>query len=307
MALAVPGLDGGDDDPYLGLAIDGRFELTRRLGQGAMGMVYLAQNLQPDEDCRDDLLAVKLVLDADKKPDYVARFKREILATSFFSHPNCVQIFAAGPTGDGAFFMALEYVRGEELHQILKRDGPLQPVRAFDLIIQLLEGLSAPHNANILHKDIKPENIMITDRGGQEFVKLMDFGLARILDNEAFKDQIYTTMEGQISGSPAYMAPEIITQDRIGPFTDIYSVGITLFELLTGDQPYGAKGVREHIASHLYKEPRKLLEVNPNLKIPDSVRELIFHMLEKAPSKRIKSCEEALAFIREKIEPELLR
>jgi hypothetical protein len=301
LAMIVPDLNdlrAQSDDPYIGAVIGDNYTLLKRLGQGAMGVVYLGQALD-----RDELVAVKLVLEFKKNPEAISRFKREILATSFFDHENVVQIYEAGETDDGAYFMVLEYVRGEEIRDVLRREKRFSPVQSVELIIQLLEGLSAAHNANIIHKDIKPENLMLTARNGRMFVKIMDFGLARILDaGEEFGDQIYKTMEGRISGSPAYIAPETISGDAVDAFSDIYSVGITFFEFLTGVLPYGAKSLREHIMSHLYKKPKSLKELYPAGDFPPAMQEFIDICLKKKTAERFQSCEEALEFIRVHIE-----
>jgi hypothetical protein len=306
LAMTVPDIEdlrGQSTDPYVGVVIGDHFRLIKRLGQGAMGVVYLAQARDSDE-----LVAVKLVLEIKKNPEAINRFKREILATSFFDHPNVVQIYEAGETSDGAYFMVLEYVRGEEIRDVLKRQKRFTPIESVGLLVQLLEGLSAAHKANIIHKDIKPENLMLTARDGQPYLKIMDFGLARILDiEEDFGDQIYKTMEGQISGSPAYIAPETISGDEVTQPADIYSVGITFFELLSGALPYGARSLREHIMSHLYKPAKPLSEIYPAGQFPPEIQEFIDKCLQKNPAHRFQSCDEALEFVKTRIDPALLR
>ncbi|MDF1662018.1 MAG: serine/threonine-protein kinase [Planctomycetota bacterium] len=306
MAMTVPDIHdiaGNSDDPYVGVVVGDTYKFIKRLGQGAMGVVYLAQALD-----RDELVAVKLILDAEKNPEAVSRFKREILASSFFDHPNTVQIYDQGETGAGAQYIVLEYVRGEEVRVVLKREKRFSKVLAVDLIVQLLEGLAAVHRGDVIHKDLKPENLMLTARNGQPFLKIMDFGLARILNtqDQVFSDQIYMTRDGQISGSPAYIAPETISEDTIGRYTDIYSVGITFFEFLTGTLPYGARSLREHIMGHLYKNAQPLEKLYPQGNFPPAMQLFIDRCLKKKPKERFQSCEEALAFIKEHIEPAVL-
>lgn len=306
MAMTVPDIHdiaGNSDDPYVGVVVGDNYKFIKRLGQGAMGVVYLAKALD-----RDELVAVKLILDAEKNPEAVSRFKREILASSFFDHPNTVQIYDQGETGAGAQYIVLEYVRGEEVRVVLKREKRFSKVLAVDLIVQLLEGLAAVHRGDIIHKDIKPENLMLTARNGQPFLKIMDFGLARILNTEdqVFSDQIYMTRDGHISGSPAYIAPETISEDTIGRYTDIYSVGITFFEFLTGLLPYGARSLREHIMGHLYKTAQPLKKLYPEGDFPPGMQLFIDRCLKKKPKERFQTCEEALAFIKEHIEPAVL-
>ena len=302
MAMTLPE-DLADDagDPWVGVVVGGRYRLERRLGEGAMGMVYLAR----ETDDEDTLVAVKLVLEAVKRPDIVSRFQREILATSFFDHPNCVQIHDAGERDDGSYYMVLEYVRGEELREIFKREKPFSVERTLNIMEQTLLGLEAAHSANVVHKDMKPENLMLTDRDGREFVKIMDFGLARILDSEEFGDKIFVTMSGQITGSPAYIPPESISGDAITPSSDIYSLGVMFFELLTGVLPFRGKDVRDYLQGHLYKAPPPFAEVNPELSIPAELEDLVRRMLEKKPSKRPESCAAVAEELRGTIRPRL--
>ncbi|MDF1660925.1 MAG: serine/threonine-protein kinase [Planctomycetota bacterium] len=268
----------------------GDYELIRKLGEGGNGIVYLTRG--PDgSEC-----ALKVTHPGADK-DILARFKREILATALFDHDNVIQIFDAGEY-QKAYFMAMEVLEGEEVRDLLKREGKLEIGRALELTRQILGGIGAAHRANIIHRDLKPENFMLLDRDGKDFVKIMDFGIARILDQEEeFSDQIFTTMAGKISGSPKYIAPESITEPSVDGRADIYTLGIIVFEMVTGTLPYHAARAMEYLQEHLYKAPKTIADVAPDLLYPESLQRFISRMLEKSPKKRFQTCEEALAFL----------
>jgi hypothetical protein len=296
---SIPNFGDSRGDPFRGRMIGGRYQLERRLGQGNMGVVYLGKEREAGR-----LVAVKLVLPQRAKADVLERFRREVVATSKFSHPHVVELYDAGELPDGTNYMVLEYVEGEELRALLKREKRLATARGLRLVEQMLEGLGGAHAAQVIHKDLKPENLMITTRDGVEHLKIMDFGLARVLDSEDSEDRMFVTMEGQFSGSPAYIAPESITNEAIDARTDLYSVGIILFELLTGSLPIAGKNMRAMLTGHLYRSPRKLSELRPELDCPE-LEDLIGRLLEKKARNRFSDCGEALGFIRDRVRPAL--
>lgn len=286
--------------------LDQKFDIVRKLGEGGMGAVYLA--FAKDDPARERPMALKVVLDIAKSKDAAARFKREILATSMCAHENIIEIHDAAETEDGSFFMAMEYVAGEQLDEVLKREGPLSIPRVVDFVEQALEGLEAVHRANIVHRDIKPQNFRIwRDKAGRERLKIMDFGIARVLDadDSGQGEQFFHTMAGKITGSPAYIPPESIVGETIDGRSDLYSLGIAIYRIATGRLPFVAKTPDEYLPMHLYKKPPPLREV-----LPDSPAELeafALRLLEKAPGKRPKDATEALAELREKVRPALAR
>lgn len=305
MAMSVPDLTdihGDPEDPYLGMVIIDRYQLIKCLGQGAMGRVYLGEIIGQESR---DYVAVKLIQDEIKNEEIIQRFQREILATSSFHHENIVQIYDAGELDSGAHYMVLEYIRGEDLKGIIKRDGALSQERVVDMTEQLLKALAAAHDASVMHRDVKPENFMLTMKDGRDFIKLMDFGLARILDAEEFGDRIFRTMEGQISGSPAYLAPETISGDVVDTRADLYSLGISIFEMLTAKLPYHSTNIRSFLNNHLYKKPFTLAERAPEESFPQSLEEFVARLLQKKATDRFKDCREALDFLTEKVRPEL--
>ena len=285
--------------------LDQKYEIIRKAGEGGMGAVYLAYS--KDDPDHEQPLALKVVLDVAKSKDAAARFKREILATSFCAHENIIEIHDAAETLDGSYYMAMEYIEGEELADIIKAEGPLELPRLVRLLDQALQALQAAHEANIVHRDIKPQNFRIAKRAdGSELLKLVDFGIARVLDADVSGagDQFYKTMGGKITGSPAYIAPESITEPEVDQKADLYSLGITIFRIATGRLPFVAKAPTEYLPMHLYQKPPKLREVLPAA--PESLELMVDTLLAKIPEQRYESTAHALAFLREKVWPEVL-
>ncbi len=284
--------------------LDEKYHIGKKLGEGGMGAVYLAW--AKDDEKRERPMALKVVLDGAKTADASARFKREILATSFCSDEHVIEIYDAAETKDGSFYMAMECIVGEQLDELLKREGPLPLTRLVPLLEQVLLGLDAIHRANIVHRDIKPQNFRIyRDPAGRERVKIMDFGIARVLDAEdsGAGEQFYTTMAGKITGSPAYIAPESITEPQIDQRADLYSLGIAIVRVATGRLPFVAKDPNEFLPMHLYKKPPLLRELLPDA--PVEMEAFVSRLLEKAPSKRTPSAADALVELRTKVMPAL--
>ena len=292
------------DNPLTGTGLEARFVVERKLGEGGMGAVYLAHELDAGRE-----VALKLVLDRFKSADAIGRFKREILATAMCDHPNVIEIYDADETGDGAYFMAMELVPGEELLEILKQEQALEPPRAAKLLEQILMALTAVHGAGIIHRDIKPENFRVwTDpETGDERVKIMDFGIAHIVeaDQQMFADQIHHTMAGFVSGSPAYIAPEAITDPNTDARADLYSLGISFFYVLRGKLPFNGETAQEFMQMHLQDMPPPLRQTPAGDKIPDALSKLILKLLEKEPDDRFQTAEECLADLQQKVLPSM--
>ncbi len=286
-----------------GTGLDEKFTIVSKLGEGGMGVVYLA--FERDDEARTRPMALKVVhRSVVKSKDAAARFKREILATSFCAHENIIEIYDAAETKDGSYYMAMELIEGEELADILKREGPLSLPRVVDLMDQALQGLDAVHLANIVHRDIKPQNFRISPQpDGREKLKIVDFGIARVLDAEdsGAGEQFYRTMGGKITGSPAYIAPESITEPTVDGRADLYSLGITIFRIATGRLPFQAKEPTEYLPMHLYNKPPPLRALLPEA--PAELEEFVAKLLEKVASKRFQTAAEALEFLRTRVRP----
>ncbi len=266
-------------DPKVGRWVD-RYRVLGRIGAGAMGIVFLA-------DSQDDpTLPVALkVLNADATEDAKGRFKREILANGFFSHPGAIDVYAAGRTAEGNDYLAMEFFDGEDLAEILETEVQLEPRRALQLCRQVFETLGAAHDAGIIHRDVKPANMLIS-RDGQR-AKLMDFGIAIIRDLGEFEGMVFKTVEGGATGTPQFMSPEQAAGDKLTPSTDLYSMGCVLYQTLSGRLPFESESANGFMACHMMEEPLPLAKASPAMKsLPKALHELMQRLLDKNPANR---------------------
>jgi serine/threonine protein kinase len=288
-------------DPLKGTGLEARYRLLDKLGQGGMGAVYLAL----DGDFEDRRVALKIALDTEQNEEAVGRFKREILCNSFFAHPNVIEIFDGGKADNGRFYMAMEYFRGQPLSDRIEEDGPFKIRESLHIFRKALEAVAAAHDAQIVHRDLKPENFMIADKGPNDYdVKLMDFGIARIIDNEQkFSNQFFRTMVGKLTGSPAYVAPESITEENIDGRADLYSMGIFLYELCVGQIPFKAPTATEYLSKHLYEEAPDPCISGAHRGVNKELGAFILKLLEKLPRNRYQSAKEVFQDLDEKVLP----
>ena len=208
----------------------GRYRLLAPIGKGGMGEVWLAWDLSLQRN-----VALKLLRVADDAgPDMVARFEREALATSRLQSPHVVQIFDYGASEDGLYYIAMEYLSGRDLGSMIEEEGPLPPARAAAFIMQACLALEVAHNAGVIHRDIKPQNLFVSAADGEaELVKLLDFGIVRIREPR----ESHLTWTGILVGTPTYLAPELWSGAAADERSDVYSIGVTLYFLLSGRLP----------------------------------------------------------------------
>jgi tRNA A-37 threonylcarbamoyl transferase component Bud32 len=254
-------------DPLVGRTIDGRYVIRRVIGRGGMGTVYAADHVGLDRT-----VAVKLASRNDADDTTRARFRREARAASRVAHPNVVQVLDFG-SWDSADYLVMELVTGRTLSAVL-HDGPLPPARAVAIARALLDALAAIHGAGIVHRDVKPANVLLSDG---EVVKLMDFGIAKTAGGATL------TGGDQAVGTPAYMAPEQLLGDVVDGRADIYAVGVTLFAMLLGDVPFGQTAFTRVALRHLH-EPPPLDALPPG--VPAPVVAALARALAKAPADR---------------------
>ncbi len=268
-------------DPLLGRPLGGgRFVVVGRLGRGGFGTVYRAVQRAIDRE-----VAIKVIRLGGEDPlgDLRERFLQEARAIGGLAHSATVTLHDYGVEDDGLMYMALELVEGETLQRVL-RDGRLPPKRALAIARQVLESLAEAHAKGLVHRDVKPANVMLqTDHLGREQVKVLDFGIAKVLGGDDPQREIIETQGNNVIGSPRFMAPEQVRRQPLGPFTDVYSVGVVLFQMLNGRPPFdGASGfdlMRAHVS-----EP--VPEMDEDLPISPDVRALVRRALAKDPSGR---------------------
>jgi eukaryotic-like serine/threonine-protein kinase len=266
----------------------GRYRLEEVIGRGGMSTVYRATDLSLDRE-----VAVKVALDpmAEENPVYVARFKREARAAAALNHPGVVTVFDAGTDG-ATRYIVMEYVDGQNLSEVLREEGPLEPARAARIAAQIADTLAAAHAAGIVHRDIKPANVMLV-RGGargsgedaaDDRVKVLDFGIARTADG------VSLTQTSSVLGTAPYMAPEQAMGTPADARSDIYSLGCVLYEMLTGKPPFMADVPAAVLHQHVRVAPKPAAQLNPS--IPPALDALVLQMLAKAPGDRPQTAAE---------------
>jgi serine/threonine-protein kinase len=261
----------------------GNYKITAKLGEGGMGVVYLGEH---------PLIGKKVALKAihpelSRNSEVISRFMTEAKAVNQIGHEHIVDIVDFGNTAGGDFYFIMELLQGESLAERLKRDGRLEPSRALAIVAQIAEALGASHAQGIIHRDLKPENIFLVPRAGnKDFVKVLDFGLAKLTQgNEPIS---HKTRTGLVMGTPYYMSPEQCEgKAEVDHRADIYSLGVLLFEMLTGKVPFGGEGYGEIIVKHITMPPPSVRSIVPDL-IP-SFDLILFRALAKDRAQRFQS------------------
>ncbi len=263
----------------------GQYRLTRPIGAGGMGEVFLAEHQLLKRPC-----VVKLIRpDKTGNPKVLARFQREVRATAQLSHWNTIEIFDYGCTADGTFYYVMEYLPGMSIGDLVDRYGPLPPARVIYLLRQACDALAEAHAAGLIHRDIKPGNIYVAERGGvHDVVKLLDFGLVKpILED----DPIHLTAEGTITGSPLFISPEqAMGEARPDGRSDLYSLGAVGYFLLTGLPPFAGDRALKVIFAHAHDPVVPPSEHNPE--IPADLEAVILRCLAKKPAERYQTAAE---------------
>lgn len=262
--------------------LSGRYETGQRLGSGGMSNVYMAT-----DRILERTVAVKILAEHLSDDDrFVARFKREALAVAKLIHPNIVQVYDTG-VDDGRHYIVMEYVDGRSGAQILQRQGPVEPETAADIGVQACAGLDYAHRRGIIHRDVKPGNLMIVGGpvgGGEMTVKLTDFGIARAIE------QTRITQVGSVVGTAAYLSPEQVRGEEATPATDVYALGVVLYQFLTGRLPYEGSTLAELAVRQQNEKP--LPPSTYNDEVPETLGAAVLRALEGDPNRRYASADE---------------
>ncbi|HEX2878287.1 MAG TPA: serine/threonine-protein kinase, partial [Polyangiaceae bacterium] len=275
----------GQKDPFLDREIlGGQFRLVQKIGTGGMGSVYRATPSSGGADVAIKILHPKLA----GRTDLTTRFRREARATSTLTHPNTVKVYEYGELpDDGSLYIVMEYLEGRNLNRAVKREGPLSVERAIPILIQVCGALQEAHEKGIIHRDMKPENIFLSKRGEQsEYPKVLDFGLAKLHENQMRPGSIQLTQEGMVFGTPEFMSPEQAQGQTLDARSDIYSLAIILYEALTGKLPFDARTPMEYIQKHVVAPPIPLDERAPEHNFPKELSFVINKALAKNPNDR---------------------
>ncbi len=264
-------------DPLMGRTVGGRYRLISRLGSGGMSAVHLARHVLVER-----LVAVKtLRRDLAQSPAQRDRFIREARAVNRVNHENIVEITDFGQTDDRLVYLVMEYVAGRSLLRVIGDEAPFEPFRALHIAEQTASALGRAHQMGIVHRDLKPENILLTRRGDDDdFVKLLDFGIAKILDAPSL------TASQQIFGTPGYIAPEYIQSTSIDGRADLYSLGVLLYEMVTGSLPFDYEYPGDLLVKHVTEPPIAPSRRDPS--VPPALEALVLRALEKEPSRRFR-------------------
>jgi len=279
-----------DDTQPLGVIFAGRFRLVQVLGQGGMGVVYLAEH-----SVMGRKVALKVLHETGQQDaKTISRFRREARAACRVDHPHVATIHDFGHDEDQVPYLVMEYVPGPSLADLVRREGALPVPRAVNILVQVAGGLAAAHRCRVIHRDLKPDNVVLTTHDGYEdWVKLMDFGLAKIVDPE---ETTGLSATGTILGTPMYMSPEQVSGVKVDPQTDLYSFGVVAFELLTGEPPF-VGAFQEVMRAHVHKEPPSPSAITGREDIPPNLEKLVLHCLAKKPDQRPSGADHVVALL----------
>ena len=272
---------GAPTSDLVGQVIADRYHVVQKLGEGGMGQVYLAEHVKMGRRSAIKVMSPSMVHD----PDAVARFNREASNASRITHPNVCAIYDFGETPDGLIYLAMEFIEGEPLTAIIERDGALPWTRAVDLFLQTADALRAAHDLGIVHRDLKPDNIMVVrGRDRREVVKVVDFGIAKAVGGDEAGQKV--TKTGLVVGTPEFMSPEQLSGDKVDGRSDLYSLALVFFQMLTGGLPFEADTVQEIMIKRLTDEPAKLATVRPDLTFPTGLQAALDTALARLPAER---------------------
>ncbi|MDJ0765240.1 MAG: protein kinase [Myxococcota bacterium] len=264
-----------EPDPFIGKVIQGRYRVLDQLGEGGMGVVYVAEHVEIEKK-----VALKILRDDfSKRPEVVERFRQEARSASKIGHPHIVDVTDFGQTESGGVFFVMEHLQGRGLSDLL-RGQTIPVVRAVPIVTQIARALQAAHKLGIVHRDLKPENIFLVERDGQEdFVKVLDFGIAKISDRDSDGQRL--TKTGMIFGTPEYMSPEQASGKPLDHRVDVYALGCIMFEMFVGTVPFDGDSFMAVLTQHMF-EPIPIIEmVNPYTDVPQSVCRVVYKAMAK--------------------------
>ncbi len=282
-----------EDESLIGVVLKETYRIIKKLGEGGMAAVYLAEHVTIGKR-----VAVKVLFpEHAHRQDLVERFLQEARAASAIDHENVVEINDFGQTPTGSVFFIMEYLSGEDLADTIAREGRLMWPRVREIILQICAGLAAAHDRGIIHRDLKPENCFrISRRGTEDFIKVLDFGIAKVTQ-DADGPAKGLTKTGSIFGSPEYMPPEQAAGVPVDLRADIYSLGCILYELLTGRVPFYAETYMGLLTMHMYEPPLPPREAEPEADILPDVEAIVLKAMQKKPENRFQDMREFAAAI----------
>jgi CheY-like chemotaxis protein len=258
-----------------GTVLGGRYRLEQAIGGGSFGTVFKARHLELGRDVAVKVLATS----AGADPEALVRFRREGASACRVQHPNAVAILDFGVTDTGVAYLVMELLQGHSLEKEIEDHGPLGAVRCAEIVVPVCAALAAAHRAGVVHRDIKPSNVFLHTTPVGEVPKILDFGIARLVGEQAMAQKL--TLDGSLLGTPAYMAPERFRRGPYGPKSDVYSIGVMLYEMLTGRLPFmtASADPLALVAMQAEEEPPPLRALNPA--VPPAVETLVRQALSR--------------------------
>ena len=279
----TPLATGRTDNQLLGTLLDGKYRIDSFLSAGGMGSVYRALHVMLDKTIAVKVIRNELVT----SDEVVARFQREARAASNLHHPNIVSVYDLGQTSDGTLYIAMEFIDGPSLKEVIRRNGPLTPWESIDILRQVASALSSAHQKQIVHRDLKSDNLMLQSEGGRKIVKLVDFGIAKTFD-----ETTQLTAAGYLLGTPHYMSPEQAAGKPVDHRADLYSLGVIFYEMITGEVPFGDGALTSVLVRLATEVPPAPSARRPDARVSPALDAVAMRCLEKDPDRRFQSADE---------------
>lgn len=282
----------GSRDNLIGRTLNRRYLVGEKIGEGGFGAVFRGKQLATGRDVALKILHPHNVSDAT----IVARFRREAEACSRLRSPHTVTTYDFDETEDGVLYLAMELLRGRSLHHLQKAEGVLSPTRTLRILDQVAEALAEAHEHGVIHRDMKPENVFIEKQADQDYVKVLDFGIAKIISDD--RPQKALTAVGQTLGTIEFMSPEQLRGVALDGRADIYALGIMAYEMLTGQLPFSAaKSATQIINFHMNQPPPAPSQLRPDLDIPPAVDRIVMKMVAKSRDDRFRDARDLRASV----------
>jgi serine/threonine-protein kinase len=294
-ASAALSKSSGAPDPLIGRVINDRFKINALIARGGMGKVYRAEQSPLGRVCAIKVLNPNYAGEHD--PEFHKRFFLEASIASKLTHPNTVTIFDYGRTEDDIYYMAMEYLEGHTLHRAIREASHFPEERAAHIARQICRALREAHSLGVIHRDLKPANVFLVEHGDEtDFVKVLDFGLVKNVSGDGKGEDL--TQTGLFMGSPKYMAPEQIRGDKVDARTDIYALGIIMYEMITGKVPFDRPNSVNILMAHVNEDAPPLRQMNPAVNVSPAIEETVARCMAKDPDQRFRSMDEVLASLK---------
>jgi serine/threonine-protein kinase len=289
-SLAGASPDAAAEGSIMGQTLGGKYRVIRLIGEGGMGAVYEGEQQLGTTKRKVAIKTLHPHLSRDAK--IKARFEREVGTVAELEHPNTIQVYDFGANEQGILYIVMEFLHGRSLAKILESDGPMAPDRADRIIQQMCGSLEEAHSRGIVHRDLKPDNVVLVDRAGKkDFVKVLDFGIAK-RSQETDSAEQKLTQQGMVLGTPPYMSPEQFTGRPIDARSDIYSLGVMAYEMLSGRLPFQANTAWEWATQHMTQPPYPIEQLAEGARAPEPMRNAIKQALAKSPEDRFHTARE---------------